>query len=133
MHLDDGFVYVLRLEDGCYYVGWTKNLKQRLTAHWKGNGAKWTCLHRPIEVVLVREGTKVTENNVTRKMIERCGKDVVRGGYFTICNSSHNLPITAQEQVTLLDHEQHGNHQGESRITSGTLQDVQPIEVPKMG
>ena len=40
MHL-----YMLPLEDGCYYVGTTVNINKRYNQHAAGTGAAWTKLH----------------------------------------------------------------------------------------
>jgi predicted GIY-YIG superfamily endonuclease len=43
------WIYVLELEDDCYYVGKTsKDPSVRLEEHRQGNGAAWTRLHEPI-------------------------------------------------------------------------------------
>lgn len=76
-------VYVLKLEDDCYYVGITLNLNQRLAQHWTGSGAKWTKLHKPIEVLrVVYQGH---EQDITNDMIALYGRDNVRGGNHTRC------------------------------------------------
>ena len=71
-------VYVLELEDNCYYVGITMNLNQRLAQHWTGSGAKWTRLHKPISVLYVTY--QGNEQEITDKMIFQHGREVVRGG-----------------------------------------------------
>jgi len=76
-------VYVLKLEDDCYYVGITLNLNQRLAQHWTGSGAGWTKLHKPIEVLrVVYQGH---EQDITNDMIALYGRDKVRGGNHTRC------------------------------------------------
>ena len=37
-----GFVYVLRLEDDCLYVGYTLDPEVRIASHFMGRGAQWT-------------------------------------------------------------------------------------------
>jgi predicted GIY-YIG superfamily endonuclease len=76
-------VYVLELEDNCYYVGITMNLNQRLAQHWTGSGAKWTRLHKPISVLYVTY--QGNEQEITDKMIFQHGREVVRGGNHTRC------------------------------------------------
>jgi len=76
-------VYVLKLEDDCYYVGITLNLNQRLAQHWTGLGAGWTNLHKPIEVL--RVGYPGHEQGITNEMIALYGRDKVRGGNHTRC------------------------------------------------
>jgi len=42
---------MLLCEDGSLYTGITNNLENRLTAHQKGTGAKYTLSHKPIKIV----------------------------------------------------------------------------------
>lgn len=44
------YTYILKCRDGTYYTGWTNNLDQRLKAHNKGKGAKYTRPRRPVEL-----------------------------------------------------------------------------------
>jgi predicted GIY-YIG superfamily endonuclease len=76
-------VYILRLEDDCYYVGITMNLNQRLAQHWTESGAKWTKLHKPIEVL--RVVYRGDEQDITNDMIALYGREKVRGGNHTRC------------------------------------------------
>ena len=74
-------VYVLRLEDDCYYIGSSYTLNQRLAQHWSGNGAKWTRLHKPLEVVqVIYPAEKTTENETTQTYMQKYGADKVKGG-----------------------------------------------------
>ena len=77
-------LYVLRLEDDCYYVGISYNLNFRLGQHFAGAGAKWTRLHRPVEVIKViypatDEGI---ENKITLEYIALYGAEKVKGGSY---------------------------------------------------
>lgn len=77
-------VYHLKLEDECHYVGITYNLNQRYAQHLGGNGAKWTQLHKPIDVQKVWiDGSEELENKITLELIEKYGKEKVRGGKYT--------------------------------------------------
>lgn len=74
-------VYVLLLEDDCYYVGMSYNLNIRLSQHWGGSGAKWTRLHKPLKVLeVVYPAEKTTENEITKRYMETYGSEKVRGG-----------------------------------------------------
>ena len=74
-------VYVLELEDQCWYVGVTYNLNLRLGQHWAGEGAKWTRLHKPVCLVeTIYPADRNTENETTEKYFELYGRDKVRGG-----------------------------------------------------
>lgn len=75
--------YILQLENDCWYVGVTKNGKvnHRLTQHMtQCGGSGWTYTHKPIKVHRVLKGDR--EKEVTLKLIERHGKDKVRGSDF---------------------------------------------------
>ena len=76
-------VYVLKLEDGCYYVGVSTNLNVRLAQHLDGTGAKWTRLHNVIGIEEVRFGNRTTEDLVTKEYINKYGSDKVKGGSYT--------------------------------------------------
>ena len=74
-------VYVLALEDNCWYVGITLNLNVRMGQHWMGCGAKWTRIHKPVSVAeLIYPATREMENQVTLRYIELYGKERVKGG-----------------------------------------------------
>jgi predicted GIY-YIG superfamily endonuclease len=73
-------VYVLALEHGKFYVGYTENWETRKQQHFEGNGSVWTSLHRPIAVVSTEEATQYTEISKTREMMMTHGIDNVRGG-----------------------------------------------------
>lgn len=45
------FTYMLRCNDGSFYIGWTNDLEKRVTAHNAGKGAKYTLSRRPVELV----------------------------------------------------------------------------------
>ncbi len=73
------YVYVLKLEDECVYVGFTENLMERLNAHFSSKGAAWTRLHKPIEVMQVLEGERDLERDRTLHMMGVHGWEKVRG------------------------------------------------------
>jgi len=74
-------VYVLELEDGCFYVGITFNFNHRMSQHFGGYGSKWTTLHKPIRLErTILFGTKEIENMTTLEMMRIHGVEKVRGG-----------------------------------------------------
>lgn len=77
-------IYILKLEDDCYYIGITMDLNKRLSQHWSGKGAKWTMLHKPISVekVIFPVLDSKMENELTLEYMEKFGKDKVKGGYY---------------------------------------------------
>lgn len=72
-------VYVLQLNDNCWYVGYTRNLSSRMNAHFEGRGSKWTQLHKPVAIAMTIKGTKNIERLVTLEMMKIRGTSKVRG------------------------------------------------------
>jgi len=83
-------LYMLPLEDGCYYVGTTVNLNKRYSQHAAGTGAAWTKLHPPLGRELVQSWeipnmslfqVEQMEDVFTVAMQKKYGLNNVRGGY----------------------------------------------------
>jgi putative endonuclease len=49
------YVYLLLCDDGSYYTGYTNDVASRFERHKRGQGARYTRIHRPIKVVHVEE------------------------------------------------------------------------------
>ena len=79
-----GHVYALRLQgdehaEAYYYVGFTQDLPKRLYDHFHGEGATWTKLHPPINVMRILEGDKSDERATTIELMKHYGWNFVRG------------------------------------------------------
>ena len=79
-----GHVYVLRLQgdehaENYYYVGFTQDLPKRLHDHFNNDGAIWTKIHPPINVMRILEGDKNEERATTIAMMKVYGWNFVRG------------------------------------------------------
>ena len=77
-----GHVYVLELEGGNWYVGWSADIQTRIASHFLGVGAKWTQQHKPLAVHSVRPGDTHLETLTTIAMMATHGWDKVRGGSY---------------------------------------------------
>jgi predicted GIY-YIG superfamily endonuclease len=86
------WVYVLRLEEGKYYVGITSQTPEiRMQEHLQHiRGANWTKLYPPIEIyykeelgVIKKEDAEAIENLMTRKYMRQFGLNSARGGDLT--------------------------------------------------
>ena len=79
-------VYVLRLENGYWYVGYTCNLNARLAEHFGEQGRyssiKWLEEHPAIDIDKVIIGNKDDEDRITEEYMAKYGKDYVRGGKY---------------------------------------------------
>lgn len=49
------YVYILKCNDGSYYTGITNNLKQRITEHNSGKGARYTRVRKPVTLIYQEE------------------------------------------------------------------------------
>lgn len=80
-------LYGLRLEDGCYYVGMSRNPERRFKKHGGRKGAVWPRLHKPIEILEVRDtgladdrAVSKLEDDMTLEYAMKYGSEYVRGG-----------------------------------------------------
>lgn len=44
-------MYIVRCSDNTLYTGWTNHLEERIEAHNRGKGARYTRSRRPVELV----------------------------------------------------------------------------------
>lgn len=91
-------VYVIKLEDGCFYVGQAqkKSFKRRMKEHFelerKSRKSPWVKLHPAISILETKEyvGTvpelEAYENQKTIEYMKKYGVSKVRGGYYTQTN-----------------------------------------------
>jgi len=86
------WLYVLKLEQGRYYIGITSRSPEvRYKEHVSGlYAAEWTKVYKPIKIdqaidlgVTTIEKTESYENRVTREYIKKYGFNNVRGGNLT--------------------------------------------------
>ena len=93
-------VYVLKLQDDCWYVGRTtqKMFTARMNKHWKGTASLFTKVHKPLRVweleiyprSLSNSEAEAYENKKTIELaIKHTGHYVRGGGY---CQASPHWP-----------------------------------------
>lgn len=99
-------LYVLQLEDGCFYIGQSsvENFDRRIKKHFRGKGSAWTKAHSPVEIVEQTElygsyrDIELSENEKTVEYMARYGIEKVRGGFFS----------TVDEEATRKNLQHHG-------------------------
>jgi hypothetical protein len=80
-------IYVLKLEQGKYYIGKTNNPQFRLENHCNGNGSAWTQKYKPLKVIkLIPDCSDYDEDKYTRQYMDKYGIANVRGGSFVKVN-----------------------------------------------
>lgn len=81
-------VYVLGLEKGKMYVGFSEDIDHRISQHFAGRGAKWTQKYKPIKVhYILEDGTIEDESKIAKALLNIHGLDIVRGGPYTAVKS----------------------------------------------
>lgn len=105
-----GQVYILKLEDGKWYVGYTERAIKRILQHAEKKGAKWTKKHRPIEPIPYSMSEPIysleDEDRITLSLMAEHGIQNVRGGKWcmvdmkpkTVTQITKILPKRANEQ-----------------------------------
>jgi predicted GIY-YIG superfamily endonuclease len=93
------FIYVLKLEQGNYYVGSTNNLVRRLKEHRDGGGAEWTRRFPPIggffKTRVASGDVKLDEDKEVKEQMKAFGVEHVRGGSYS------QATLTEEQTVSL--------------------------------
>jgi hypothetical protein len=80
-------IYVLKLENGKFYIGKSNNIEVRLEEHINGNGSSWTRKHPPIypdSIIEIKDDTGgFNELATTLKYMKSYGIDNVRGADYS--------------------------------------------------
>jgi hypothetical protein len=83
------FIYVLKLEEGKYYIGKTDNPQFRLENHFNcnGSGSAWTQKYKPLKILkVIPNCNHYDEDKYTRQYMDKYGIANVRGGSFVKVN-----------------------------------------------
>lgn len=99
-------IYVLKLEEDCFYVGKTNNLDARLETHKLGNGSAWTYKHNVIELHKTFKppsdvDADFYEDMIVKMYMRKYGIQKVRGG-------SYSQLYLSQEKIRLITQEIYG-------------------------
>ncbi len=77
-------VYVLKLENEKFYVGFSRNVSQRIITHINGtSGVQWVQDNKPLSIIDVYKGTPLMEQSRTEELMCEFGIANVRGGALT--------------------------------------------------
>jgi hypothetical protein len=77
------YIYILKLQNGKYYIGKTSNPYFRIVEHFNLEGSEWTKLYNPIKLLELIEGDDYDEDKYTKIYMDKYGIDNVRGGSYT--------------------------------------------------
>ena len=77
-------IYILRLEEGRYYVGKADNVMKRYQQHTGGSGSAWTKKYKPVGVEkIIPNASSFDEDKYTKEYMSKYGIDKVRGGSYS--------------------------------------------------
>lgn len=84
------YIYVLKLENDCYYIGYTNRFEKRMEQHFFDcKRVIWTNIHHPMKIIKVIDISKVEipdynkyESAETIRFMQEYGIEKVRGGDF---------------------------------------------------
>lgn len=92
-------IYVLKLNQGKYYVGKTLNVKKRYEEHRAGSGSAWTRKYRPVRIErVIPQKSAYDEDLHVKHYMAKYGIQNVRGG-------SYSSVLMDETQVSLLEKE----------------------------
>jgi hypothetical protein len=99
------YLYVLKLIQGKYYVGITKNIIARVSQHKKGKGAEWTKLYKPISIVeSLKTNNIFEEDKYTKMYMNKFGIENVRGGSYSKINLEEYQIKAIEQELKSVNH-----------------------------
>ncbi len=76
-------IYILRLQEGKFYVGKSDNVANRYQQHINGIGSAWTRKYTPICIEkIIKCTSSFDEDKITKEYMSKYGIDNVRGGSY---------------------------------------------------
>ena len=93
-------IYILKLQNGKYYVGKTDNIEQRIQQHMNGTACSWTKKHSLISVEkIIPNASDFDEDKYTKEYMAVYGIDNVRGGTYVSEELDESQYNTVQKEI----------------------------------
>uniref|UniRef100_A0A6C0BCJ5 CCHC-type domain-containing protein n=1 Tax=viral metagenome TaxID=1070528 RepID=A0A6C0BCJ5_9ZZZZ len=90
-------IYILRLQQGRFYIGRSANPMKRYQEHLEGRGSAWTRKFRPLGIEKVFENASpFDEDKFTKEYMAKYGLDRVRGGVYV----AMELDVAQRDSLT---------------------------------
>jgi predicted GIY-YIG superfamily endonuclease len=92
-------IYILKLREGKYYIGKTKNIEKRYESHLIGEGSGWTKKYRPLSLVkTIKSSSQFDEDKYVKEYMAKYGIDNVRGGtYSNVVLDANSIELLEKE------------------------------------
>lgn len=85
-------IYILKLENEKYYIGYSNNISKRIKEHFNNNGSEWTKKYKPILILDKKRGKLHEEEKFTLLYMQKYGIQNVRGGSYS------NIELTQEQK-----------------------------------
>ena len=93
-------IYILKCEQGKYYVGKSEDPQKRYQEHLNGKGSSWTRKYKPISLEKVYEkASPFDEDKYTKEYMAKYGIENVRGGLYTAIEISEDQEDTLRNEI----------------------------------
>ena len=93
-------IYILKLREGKYYIGKTKNVEKRFNEHIAGNGSGWTKKYKPISLIKSIVSTSYfDEDKYVKEYMAKYGIENVRGGTYSNIDLDANCISVLQKEI----------------------------------
>lgn len=93
-------IYILRLKEGKYYIGKTKNVDKRWNEHITGNGSGWTKKYKPTSLIKsVISTSHFDEDKYVKEYMAKYGIENVRGGTYSNIDLEDNCISVLEKEI----------------------------------
>ena len=93
-------LYILQLQDDCYYIGKSDNVNDRIQQHIDGQGSVWTKLHKVVKIEnIINNIDNFDEDKYVKRYMQQYGIDKVRGGSYSQIELDSNTLTILQKEI----------------------------------
>ena len=93
-------IYILKLREGKYYIGKTKNVEKRFNEHIAGNGSGWTKKYKPISLIKSVVSTSYfDEDKYVKEYMAKYEIENVRGGTYSNIDLDANCISVLEKEI----------------------------------
>lgn len=101
--MKNGWIYILKLENSKWYVGWTNNPKNRMRSHFYRPKVGWLRDNPPLDIHYQFYGSLEDESSATLQLAHQFGISNVRGGAYTRNQNYHQERLWIPRKLVLDD------------------------------
>ena len=93
-------IYILKLKEGKYYIGKTKNIEKRWNEHLSGQGSGWTKKFKPTFLMKIIVSTSYfDEDKYVKEYMAKYGIENVRGGTYSNIVLDDNSILVLEKEI----------------------------------